>query len=396
MEDLNLNIIIYPFVAVVSILGLLINKEKIFFKFLAIILIILAILRFDTGYDYYWYYAVSKVEFMNDIQIDRLYIQLEPGIKKIVDFVRYLGHPQYFFAITGVVTFGLIFFTIYKESNSPLMSLNLFMFLELGFQKSNVMIMQMLAVSIIFYSAFYINKNKKIKFIILVLLAAIFLHNSAIICLIMLLVPTKEIKIPIWIIYTFLIGFSLKEILPKLALELFPQYYYLVEGGREKFSSMGLKDIKMSLIFIILFFILDLKIKNNIWKPLSKSKKQIFLKNLYIFGAINSFILFYFIGGHLPFRIGAYFYIYIFLLIPNYIEYFSSKLKKEIKIIIILILNFWIIRGIVARDYIILNKKRVDEKGEFIPRGNSYGFKVFFNKTEKDMERFLPGDKEHK
>lgn len=396
MGELNLNIIIYPFVAVVSILGILINKEKIFFKFLAIILTILAMLRFDTGYDYYWYYAVSKAEFMNDIQINKLYIQLEPGIKKIVDLARYLNHPQYFFAITGLITFGLIFYTIYRDSESPLISLNLFMFLELGFQKSNVMIMQMLAVSIIFYGTSYINKNKKIKFILLVLLATIFFHNSAIICLIMLLVPTKEIKIPVWIMYIVLVSFFLKELLPKVALELFPQYYYLVKGGREKFSSMGLKDIKMSLIFIVLFFILDLKIKNSIWKPLLKSKKEIFLKNLYIFGAINSFILFYFIGGHLPFRIGAYFYIYIFLLIPNYIEYFSSKLKKEIKIMIILILNFWIIRGIIIGDYIILNKKRIDEKGQIIPRGNSYGFKLFFNKSEKNMERFLPGDIEHK
>ncbi|MGL5056027.1 MAG: EpsG family protein [Fusobacteriaceae bacterium] len=383
MDKLNLNIIIYPFVAILSIFGIVLNKEKIVYKYLAFGLTFLSMIRFDTGYDYYWYYAVSKYQYMHHPIIQGIYKDLEPGIQKIIDLARYYKHPQYFFAITGLITFGLIYYTIYRDSKSPLISLSFFMFLEMGFVMTNSYIMQMTAVSICFFAIKYAYKKEYFKYIGLILIAGLFFHKSALICLIFLFFPKLKIKNYYWVLYLLVLILTLKNILPKLTSIYFPQYFYLIKNT-PKFNTKGVKDIIMSCMLSIFIILINLKIKN-------KNKYDIYLENIFITGSILSFVLLKIYAGHISFRIGIFFIFYFLLLIGNYLEYFKKNCKKKIKVTMILVLNLWILRGIIKSDYIILDKNiGYSKDGRLDVRPNSYGFKIFINKNEADLYQYLP------
>lgn len=392
MDKLNLNIIIYPFVALASIYGIALNKEKIVYKYLAFILTFLSMIRFDTGYDYYWYYAVSKYQYMYHPRIQGMYKNLEPGIKKIVDIARYYKHPQYFFAITAIVTFGFIYYTIYRDSKSPLTSLAFFMFLQMGFFRSNELIMQYCALSICFFSLRYAYEKKYIKYISLILIAAFFFHNSAILCLTFIFFPRFKIKLYLWIIYTIICILFFGKFLPIIAQIFVPQYVYLFSFSSH--SIYGFKDIKMAFILTTLLIILDFKLKISYFKIKKQSSYIIYQKNIFIIGSVLSFILAYLYKGHSPFRIGVYFMIYYLILVGEYSSYFSSQIRKNIKIIIIIILNLWVLKEIILDDKLILDKSvGYNEEGKLDRRPNSVGFKLFFNKVERDMHRYLPNQK---
>ncbi|MCQ9628388.1 EpsG family protein [Cetobacterium somerae] len=389
---LNLNILIYPFIGILSIIGILKNKEKIIFKFLSVLLLFLSMVRFDTGYDYYWYYAVSKTEFMNDAQIIEMYKGLEPGIKKIIDIARYFNHPQYFFAVTALITCGFIFYTIFRDSEEILISLNLFLFFQLGFFSTNGMVRQACAFAICYFSARLIYDRRWLEGAALIILAAIFFHNSAIICLIYLFVPRKKIKTRYFLIYGILLVIVLKTILPKLISIYFPGYYYLL--FLENNELYGKRDIVLSGLIIlgvlILRYLKMYKISEN------EKSYYSYLENLFIGGAIFSIISLFEYGGFFPFRVGIYFLIFILTLGGNYIKELKFDQKNILKIGVIIFINVYFFRGIIKKDYFILNKKieRNNEK-KIDYRPNSYGFKLFFGKTENDMERYLPSGTKH-
>lgn len=392
MHNLNLNIIIYPLVALLSIYGIALNKEKVVYKYLAFILTFLSMIRFDTGYDYYWYYAVSKYQYMYHPRIQRIYKDLEPGIQKIIDVARYHKHPQYFFAITALITFGFIYYTIYRDSKSPLISLAFFMFLEMGFFRSNEIIMQYCALSICFFSLRYAYEKKHIKYISLILIATFFFHNSAILCLIFIFFPRVKIKPYLWIIYIIACILFFGKILPIITKMIVPQYAYLFSFANH--SLYGFKDIKMSFILTTLLIILDSKLKIPYFKIKKQSSYITYQKNIFIVGSILAFVLSYLYSGHAPFRIGVYFMIYYLILTGEYSNYFSKKIRKKIQILIIIILNLWITKGIILGNNLILDKSvGYNEEGRLVRRPNSVGFKLFFNKTELDMHRYLPNQK---
>lgn len=391
MDNLNLNIIIYPFVALASIYGIALNKEKIIYKYLAFILTFLSMIRFDTGYDYYWYYAVSKYQYMYHPRIQRLYIDLEPGIQKIVDIARYYKHPQYFFAITGLITFGFIYYTIYRDSKSPLISLAFFMFLQMGFFRSNELIMQYCALSICFFSLRYAYEKNYMRYISLVLIAAIFFHNSAILCLMFIFFPRFKIKPYLWLIYGTVCIFFISTIISVLTRIFFPQYLYLFKYMAH--SLYGGIDIKLCFIIAIILIILDFKIKIPYFKIKKQNNYVVYLKNIFLLGTLLIFILAYKYKGHIPFRIGIYFMIYGLVIFGDYVFYFTPKVRKRIKIMIVILLNLWFIRKIIVEKKIFLNKGiHYNNQGNIILRSSSRGFKLFFNKTEWDMERYFPGE----
>ena len=83
-------------------------------------------------------------------------------------------------------------------------------------------------------------------------------------------------------------------------------------------------------------------------------------------------------------------------IVGEYASYISNKLGKSIKILIIIILNLWVLRGILKSERIILNKKPgYDKEGNFVTRPNSFGFRLFFGKNQKNMDRYLPNREEH-
>ncbi|MGL6115571.1 MAG: EpsG family protein [Cetobacterium sp.] len=392
MDKLNLNVIIYPFVALMSIYGIILKKERKIYAYIVSILTILSIIRFDTGYDYYWYYAVSKYQYMHHPRIQSIYKDLEPGIQKIIDIARYYKHPQYFFAITALLTFILIYYTIYRDSKSPIISILFFLFLEMGFFRSNELVMQYCALAISFFALRFSYDKKYIKYILLILIAGICFHNSALLCLIFIFIPRSRIKFYLWLIYAILCILFFGKALPILTKIIMPQYIYLFSFASK--NIYGLKDIKMAIILVILLVILDTKIKIPFFKITKEQKYIVYQKNIFLTGTILTFVLAILYKGHIPFRVGIYFMIYYLIIVGEYISYFSIKIKNKIKIFIILFMNIWFINNLRIRNEIILDKKlEYNENGKLIKRPNSVGFRIFINKSEQDMYRYLPNQR---
>lgn len=396
MENINLYYFLYPFIGLVSIIGIYLNKEKFFFKIISIFLILISIFRFDTGYDYFWYWIVGDKTLINDPIVHEIYINLEFGIQKIYDITRWLGHPQYFFVITGLITFILLYRTFEKESRSPLILLTLFFFVATGFFEFNTSVMQVMAVSIIFYFTKLSYERKYLKFILAVLFACLF-HSSAILCLFFLFIPRKEMDRKLWIFGSIFLFIGLKYIFPFLVLKLHPTYYYLISYSPELVYINLFNLIIFMLLFLFIIFIETLKKKVSL--PLINEKfnlkeYEIYQFNIFGIGIILSLMLAYIYKGDLSRRIGIYFLVYGFLVAGNYIEIFNKKVLKNIKLIVIftisLIKIYLMLRG--GQPFLLVREPYIDKYGIFAARPNSVGLRLFFNKKYEDMSSYLPGE----
>lgn len=393
MENINLYYFLYPLIGITSIIGIYLNKEKLFFKVISVFLILISMCRFDTGYDYFWYWIVGDKTLANNTTVNRLYQNLEFGIQKIYDITRWLGHPQYFFAITGLITFVLLYRTFEKESRSPIIALILCLFVNLGFYE---LVMQTVAVSIVFYFTRLSYEKKYLKFILVVLFACLF-HSSAILCLGFLFIPRKKIDKKLWILGSTCLFIILKYIFPFLVLKVHPTYYYLLSYKLELLGA-NLFNLKIfTLLFLFIIFIETFKKKISlplINKKFNLKEYEIYQFNIFGIGMILSLMLAFIYKGDLSRRIGMYFLTYGFLVAGNYIEIFDKKILKYIKMIIIFIVILTKIGLMIKLNQpFILNKKpSINEDGTINPRPNSIGLRLFFNKEYEDMSPYLPGE----
>ena len=393
MGNINLYYFLYPLIGVVSIIGIYLNKEKLFFRIIAIFLIIISMCRVDSGYDYFWYWIVGDKTLANNSIVNGTYKNLEFGIQKIYDITRWLGHPQYFFAITGLIVFVLLYKTFEKESRAPIIALILCLFVDLGFYE---LVMQTVAVSIIFYFTRFSYEKKYFKFMLVVLFASLF-HSSAILCLVFLFIPRKKIDKKLWILGSICLFVILKYIFPFLVLKVHPTYYYLLSYKPELLGA-NLFSLKIFTILFLFIILVELfKKKKNlplIDKNFSLKEYEVYQFNIFGIGIILSLMLAYIYKGDLSRRIGMYFLTYGFLVAGNYIEIFDKKILKYIKMIIIFIVILTkIVLMIKWEQPFILNQKPyINKDGNFVARPNSIGLRLFFNKKYEDMSPYLPGE----
>lgn len=392
MPDLNLFIVLYPVIAVISIIGIIKNKEKVAYFSSALILILVSMFRFDFQYDYFWYWIVGDKSLEKNIVVARLYNNLEYGVARLYDVVRELGHPQYFFGITALTIMGLITYTFYRDSRNPIISITLFLLTPTGFLSNNEFIMQALAGSIIFFSTQYIYQKKVLKFIFIVFVVSFLFHSSAIICLSFIFIPKKEKKIGYLIFITMLIGLILKYLFPLIIYRYFFEYYYFLYGIKYLKNS-NLYNLKiLGLFLIIIIFTERMKLKNIFNKNFKLSGYEIYQKNIFIYGYLGSLLIYYVFEGDLSRRIGFYFYYFAFLVAGNYIGKINIKIFKVFCSLLILLCLGQEILKIYKEDSIILNKRPyLDENRKFISRPNSVGLKLFFGKKYGDMSPYLPG-----
>ena len=393
MGNINLYYFLYPLIGVVSIIGIYLNKEKLFFRIIAIFLIIISMCRFDSGYDYFWYWIVGDKTLANNSIVNGTYKNLEFGIQKIYDITRWLGHPQYFFAITGLIVFVLLYKTFEKESRAPIIALILCLFVDLGFYE---LVMQTVAVSIIFYFTRFSYEKKYFKFMLVVLFASLF-HSSAILCLVFLFIPRKKIDKKLWILGSICLFVILKYIFPFLVLKVHPTYYYLLSYKPELLGA-NLFSLKIFTILFLFIILVELfKKKKNlplIDKNFSLKEYEVYQFNIFGIGIILSLMLAYIYKGDLSRRIGMYFLTYGFLVAGNYIEIFDKKILKYIKIIMIFVVILVRIGLMIKweQGFVLERKPYIDKKGNFIARPNSMGLRLFFNKKYEDMSPYLPDE----
>lgn len=393
---LNLSLVIHILVFFIGSIGIIINREKKTYILLTVILTTLSMLRFDVGYDYFWYWIVGDKNLENNLIVKNLFTDLEFGIQKIYELTRSLGHPQYFFAITGLITFYFIYKGILKDSGSPIMSLMMFLKIPIGFNEANHLVMQYIAVGIIFYYTKLIINKKYIQFVTIVLFCAFMFHSSAILTLIFLFIPKKKINIGILILGSIFAYLNLKIVLPIVVSKILPQYSYLFFYGSDgKFSNIG--NLKYQFLILILYIILN-KLQNiKIFKSFFEKKDSTFLEkyyfNLFAIGIFLSLNLELIFPGDLSRRVNAYFIMYGFILFGNIFTMFNRYICKSLKLITLCILFLINIRGIIKFEGVFLNKRPYyNDKNIFVARPNSRGFKIFLGKKYEDMDPYLPNE----
>lgn len=395
MYDVNLYYFLYPFAGIISIIGIILKKEKITYSFLAFLLTILAVFKFDHGYDYFWYWIVGDKSLVNHSEVVKIYTNLEYGVKIIYNVVRYLGYSQYFFIITGLIISYYIYKTLKRDSKLPLISLILFLIIEMGFVDFNFYIMQSLGMSIIFYYTHYILEKQKIKFMLIVILCSFLFHRSNIIALSYLLISQRKIRVSEYFLEIIIVFIFFKYLFQKLVIKILPQYNYLFYFNKNLVMA-NMENIKMFIILLIIiigiYFLKKMKLKEI--KKIELDKNEQFYCNIFIMGLILTIMFAKVFGGDLSKRIGSYFLFFGYITFGNVIFFLKKEILKYIKILLViffvLLRMFLMIKWDIA--YYLNRQPYINKNGDLIARPNSKGLRLFFGKKYEDMSPYLPGE----
>lgn len=329
---------------IVIICSFLASREKINKKLKMIIyvlmlfsLILLAGLRWKVGTDFMTYYYLTDKIFTVDIfklLMSESYstIPLEKGFCL---FVWLLGliykNPQFVFFIISTITIILIVNTLKKYSDSFPISMYLYITTMVYYSAFNGL-RQWLACAIIFWAIKYIYENKKIKYILLTLIAAT-LHSSILIMIPIYFIIQKKKNNRfnfIFLIIAIIISFSLVPIFNKINV-------FFENTKYEKYLTVNPLDDGVN-ILRILVAVIPVVITTIYYKKLTKDDdKASILINLSLINA-----MFYIIAFNNTYfaRFNIYFEPYNLLLYPKIINLIKNKNQKYLMIFMIAILFF--------------------------------------------------------
>lgn len=332
-----LSIILY-----ISIIAQIIKSRtihKISYFLILIIIILLAALRFDVGFDYGTYYKI--ITQMDIKAIERF----EPLNQFIFYLAVYLNSPFICFLIYAILTYSFIFYALRKLSVnfyfSILIYISLFLLDSLTFTR------QAAALGISFWAFQYVKDKKIFSFICWITIAILF-HTSAIITLLIYpLYHFFKIKY-VCIIAIFML--VLKSII----------FYFLTNADLYTSYLERINDIPGG-SFIRYFYILliaSLLIINI--NHSSKQSQQLFV--ITIFALPFPFLF----GSHLGMRLANYFFIYTCLLTPLILKDRHSTFQFIYRLFFILYL------------YLFLYITSISNKSQYIPY-NFYWDKEYLN-----------------
>lgn len=274
---------------------------SIYNKLLICIITLTAICRYNVGYDYGTYYNLIVNE-----SHELIWLLFSPLSALIAEIAIYYHSPQLLFIIFGIPTYILIFSTFKKYSSRY--ALSVLMFLSLDYFGTLSTIRQALAVAITFYAFRYVKEKKILKYSLFIALASLF-HTSAIIAIIIYWLPRLQFN---KLIIGCIVGYMLKAVAFD-SMQKFGIYdNYLtedshIEGG--KFTQL--------IIYGIYAFCVYTWVKQN--KRCSRDYVNI------ITVGIMMYLIF---GPHLGARVGLYFIVFIYLLLPNLIDRLSVRSRN--------------------------------------------------------------------
>ncbi|WP_133067103.1 EpsG family protein [Eubacterium maltosivorans] len=283
---------------------------------------------YDTEQYVNYFYILSNTDFSQLFQqASTLYI--EPGyaiMNKII--ALFTSDYQWLLIIMSFVT--LLGYAIFIYRCSDNVYLSVFLFITLGFFYFTMRVMrQALAIMLICNAIYYLYKNKKTPFVILVLFAST-IHSSAIFFLLLLLIPKlnsleKLEKFLVIITVIFVIGTINFNVLFEKILLIVPKYSVYASKYDFAYRGWGTSDI-MIFITQILFLFLVLYMLNNNKKYFSKisleERKQIYFNVIYFFLGIGTLYLSTKIV--LLDRMNFYFQIILVILIPKVFSEFKK------------------------------------------------------------------------
>ena len=282
------------------------DQSELIRNILTFIIILVAILRYEVGYDYITYKELIQSE-DNDM-VNYLFSPLSALFAHIA---IYYHSPQLLFILFGIPTYILTFSTFKRYSADYALSIMVFM--AFFFYTSLSTIRQILAVAICLYGFRYITERKKIKYLICTILATL-VHPSAIIAIFIYYIYHMRLAV--------LLGcFTIALILKPIAFHLMETYgFYTSYIDNSKDGITGGSLVRVIQLSLFLFCML-------IWL---RSKTDDSLSKGIINIILSGFLVNFMFTAHIGSRIALYFSIYICLLIANITAMTHGQLKKQL------------------------------------------------------------------
>lgn len=289
-----------------------------------VILFLLSALRMEVGNDYETY-----VDTIHEIYVGG-YVVTEPLFNWIVKGICDLtGGENYLlvFAVFAFVTIGIFLKVLYEQTQNFSLAFFLFMTLGIYFRTFNT-VRYYFVLAITLYSFRFVLRKEYTKFVILIALAALF-HKSVLVVIpiyIMANMPWKK-----WLVGILGIGgismFLFRDIIMKIALELYPSYKDTVFLETETGLSGNLMSIFrcVMVLFMALLF----------YQETVKDKKE----NEFYFKLNFLAILMYLSCSFLPLvgRLGYYLMTSHVLFLPAMVGNIRSEKKKKLVTVLIMI-----------------------------------------------------------
>ena len=309
----------------------------------ALSFLIVSAIRYDVGTDYLFRYAPDYIKMGQGIDVPNL----EIGYKAIV-FICLLITKDYaiIFAVTSTIIIGLTFYTIYKESPYPVLSVIIYFCAGFFFHSLNLM-RQYLSISIILFSYKYLINKEYIEFVLCMILACL-MHSISLVFIISFLLCDREV-------------FDLKRtIIISILLLVFGKYiwHFVVDliinytrfatyiGSKFDKSKLRIYDIIFNAIIYIILYYLYKHTKE-------KGRKEKFFLNMQ---ACSLFFMILANVMYLLFRFSFFFGIFNIISIPYFLEKSDIDKKKKIAVLVILIITLC---GYITKTNIIGNTDEV-------------------------------------
>lgn len=227
--------------------------------------------------------------------------------------------PFILFFISSAFVTGTIFWFVSRYSKSLWMSIFLFLNLRIYYFTLSG-IRQSIALSIVLISFYFLEKNKKISFILLVLLASTF-HTSAI--LFIIVYPLSKIKFTkkIMVVYLLisLVLYMTFNTFINFVFSIFPQY--TIYSGSDYFENTQLASVLDSLIILMLLLVGAF----IFWK----SSKGHYLFNIMLhIISIATVITLVSINASIIKRAAFYFFTFSIVYVPLFLNEIKQKQNK--------------------------------------------------------------------
>ncbi len=291
--------------------------------------------RYDVGKDYISRYANDYIKLGKGIHVENL----ELGYKLLVRICLFFSKDYaIIFVVTSAIIIGLTFYTIYKESHYPAISVAIYFLTGFFFHSLNLM-REYIAISIVLFSYRYLVDKKYICYAILTIIAFLF-HSSSIVMIVAIFLCDREV-------------FNLKRtLIISVVLFIFGKYLWQYIGtyiiNYTRFSTYIGSQFDVSFLrkFDIIFnLVLYLAIYY-----LYKNSKEIGRKDRFFVNmqACSVFFMIAATAMYLFFRISFYFGIFCIISIPYFLN--KADLSRKKKIIILSIIMLVLTTNIVRRN----------------------------------------------
>lgn len=283
-------------------------------KIILLCIMIFSVFREGVGWDYYSYLEIVDCKIKGIIIND--YNRFTLPWKLLIDFAAKLNSPKLIIIVPAILTHLFIYFglkRVYKNNDNKIsVTLLFYIFIPVFYLASFSTIRQWLAISIIFYGITFLNENN-IKTFIFFLFIACFIHSSAILGILFILIKYKS-----WTSQSIIIYFIIAVIVSFFILEIMQKLYFFFEIHNQYIMEPDNKGKKILLVFL-LFAISLLFLRNKI----SIDKQMTLYNDSFIWGVILLLATYPF-GGVIS-RSFYYFLIPLLYIIPTTKNYFTKR-----------------------------------------------------------------------